>query len=58
MVELKEFSTNALVDELRKREGVKGETAEPYQVFEVYIGGEKIDGIPDSGPAVILVIWD
>lgn len=58
MQDLSKIPTKFLVDELRDREAVKEITAEPYQEFEVQIGSKRIDGIPESGPAVILVIWD
>lgn len=58
MPDLSKISTKSLVDELRNREAVQEITAEPYQEFEVRIESERIDIIPESGPAVILVIWD
>ncbi|WP_161796427.1 BC1881 family protein [Desulfosporosinus acididurans] len=58
MPDLSKISTKSLVDELRNREAVQEITAEPYQEFEVRVESERIDSIPKSGPAVILVIWD
>jgi hypothetical protein len=58
MEELKNVSTRDLAEELRKREAVKEITAEPYQAFEVSVDGNRVEGIPVSGPAVILVVWD
>lgn len=45
---IEKFSTKELVEELKKREGVKTEYAEPYQDKNLSI----------NGPAVILVISD
>lgn len=45
---LEKISTKELVEELKKREGVKTEYAEPYQDKKLFI----------NGPAVILVIVD
>ena len=45
---IEKFSTKELVEELKKREGVKTEYAEPYQDKNLSI----------NGPAVILVIID
>lgn len=46
--QLSKFKTCELVDELRKREGVKTHIAEPYQDVTVSI----------NGPAVVLVVID
>lgn len=46
--QLSEFKTCALVDELRKREGVETHIAEPYQDVTVSV----------NGPAVVLVVID
>ena len=45
---LKSIPTKELVEELKKREGVKAEYAEPYQDKSLSI----------NGPAVILIIVD
>ena len=45
---IEKFSTKELVEELKKREGVKTEYAEPYQDKNLSI----------NGPAVILVVSD
>jgi len=47
-MELKEYSTKELVDELKQREGVETTIAEPYHNV----------GIMVSGPAVVLVVSD
>lgn len=45
---IKEFSTKELVDELKEREGVNTITAEPYE--------KKIVDL--EGPAIVLVVTD
>ena len=55
---LSDVSTRDLVEELSKREGVKEIVAEPYQEFDLNLGGNRVEEIPDSGPARILVVWD
>lgn len=45
---IENFSTKELVEELKKREGVKTEYAEPHQDKELSI----------TGPAEILIIVD
>ena len=47
-MELSEFTTLALVQELTKREGVETTIAEPHKDVE----------IPVSGPAIVLVVTD
>ncbi len=42
------YTTEQLVDELKKREGVETKIAEPYQDIELSV----------NGPAVVLVIKD
>ena len=54
-MKLSEFSTNELVNELTKREGVRMVSAEPYQLYSITAGGKEIK---DDGPAVILIIED
>lgn len=54
-MKLSEFSTNELVNELAKREGVRTLSAEPYQLYSITAGGKEIK---DDGPAVILIIED
>lgn len=58
MDDLADVSTRDLVEELSKREGVKEIVAEPYQEFDLHLGGIRIEEIPNSGPARILVVWD
>lgn len=45
---LKSFETRELVEELRKREGVAFEVAEPYEKKKVDI----------EGPAIMLIVID
>lgn len=45
---MKEFSTKELVEELKKRSGVKTEYAEPYQDKKLCI----------NGPAIVLIVID
>lgn len=47
-MDLTKISTEMLVKELEKREGVKKETAEPHQNLKIEI----------CGPAVILMVTD
>ena len=44
-----------LVKELRKREGVWATSIEPYEDYSITVGEEIIK---DSGPVVLLKIWD
>ncbi len=53
--DLSEVSTKELVEELRKREGVFTNYAEPYDVYSVKTGDGQID---DKGPAIILTVID
>lgn len=52
---LSKLSTAELVDELSRREAVEKITAEPYQDYKIIVGDNEI---ADSGPVVILRIWD
>jgi hypothetical protein len=47
-MEIKDFKTCELVEELKKREGVEAHWAEPYKDFEISV----------NGPAVVLVVID
>ena len=53
--ELSTVPTCKLVDELKKREGVWATSVEPYEDYSIIVGEEKIK---DSGPVVLLKIWD
>lgn len=53
--DLSTVPTCELVEELKKREGVLATTAEPYEEYSITVG-EAVT--KDSGPAVILSIWD
>lgn len=54
-MELSDFSTKELVEELSKREAVEKITVEPYKPYSISVGEQKIN---DEGPIVILRIWD
>ena len=54
-MDLKNVSTKKLVDELASREAVERITVEPYEEYSITVGDQKIS---DSGPVVILRIWD
>ena len=54
-MELKDVSTKKLVEELAKREGVELLSVEPYEPYSITAGGRTVS---DSGPVVILRIWD
>jgi hypothetical protein len=53
--DLSEVSTKELVEELRKREGVFTNVAEPYEPYSVKTGDRQIE---DKGPAIILTVID
>lgn len=57
-VELKDFSTKALFEELITREGVEGHWVEPGQDYEIVIKGRDLVQLDDSGPAWILEVID
>ena len=52
---LSDFSTAQLVEELSKREAVERLNVEPYEDYKITVGENEV---ADSGPAVILRIWD
>lgn len=54
-MDLKNVSTKKLVEELASREAVERITVEPYEEYSITVGDQKIS---DSGPVVILRIWD
>ena len=53
--DLSEISTKQLVEELKKREGVFTNIAEPYEPYSVKTGDGQIN---DKGPAIILTVID
>ena len=62
-MELQEYSTSTLVDELRNRAGVETVVIEPYdQTYEVVKFDKKTSKYlfdqQDTGPAVILIVID
>ena len=54
-MDLKNVSTKKLVEELASREAVERITVEPYEEYSITAGNQNIS---DSGPVVILRIWD
>lgn len=57
-MDLKNISTAELVRELSNRGGVEKIVVEPYQPYQPYqimVGEQKIS---DSGPIVLLQVWD
>ena len=54
-MDLKNVSTKELVEELASREAVEKIVVEPYEPYSITVGNQKIS---DSGPIVILRIWD
>jgi ribose 5-phosphate isomerase len=57
-MDLKTISTKELTEELAKREGVQELKVTPYTPLEVTIDGKSTDLDIDSGPAIVLVIYD
>ena len=54
-MDLSKASTRELVKKKKKREAVEKITAEPYQVYKITVGENEIS---DTGPAIILRVWD
>ena len=54
-MDMKNVSTAELVQELSHREGVEKIMVEPYQPYQIIVGETHIS---DSGPTVLLRIWD
>lgn len=54
-MDLSNVSTKKLVEELASREAVEKIVVEPYEEYSIIVGNQKIS---DSGPVVILRIWD
>lgn len=54
-MDLSTVSTRELVAELQRREAVESVAAAPYEEYRITVGGLEI---ADTGPAVILRIWD
>lgn len=54
-MDLSKISTADLVQELCRREGVEKFVAEPYQPFELTVGGTPYK---NDGPAIIFIIQD
>ena len=45
---MEEYTTEQLVEELKRREGVETKTAEPYRDIDISV----------NGPAVVLIVRD
>lgn len=54
-MDLSNVSTKKLVEELASREAVEKMVVEPYEEYSITVGNQEIS---DSGPVVILRIWD
>ena len=54
-MDLSQYSTRELVAELQKREAVESVAAAPYEKYRITVGEREI---ADTGPAIILRIWD
>ena len=54
-MDLSKCSTRELVEELQKREAVEAVAAAPYEGYRITVGEREI---ADTGPAIILCIWD
>lgn len=54
-MELSNISTKELVEELVTREAVEKIMIHPYQEYKIIIENNEIS---DTGPAVLLRIWD
>ena len=53
---LEQIPTAQLAEELAKREAVEKITVKPYEEYQIMVGEQKI--VSDSGPAVLLRVWD
>jgi hypothetical protein len=54
-MELSQFTTKELPEELNRRAGVNKFVAEPHEPFKIFVGGNFIE---HEGPATILVNID
>lgn len=54
-MDLSNVSKKKLVEELASREAVEKMVVEPYEEYSITVGNQEIS---DSGPVVILRIWD
>lgn len=52
---LSDFSTKELAEELSKREAVEKITVEPYREYRFFVEDKEFSG---SGPVIILKIFD
>lgn len=61
MLDLSKIATCKLVEELRKREGVKTIDIQPYVGYEISVAADGDDSgnyVNDNGPAVLMVVID
>ncbi len=58
MEDIKKFTTEALVEELKTREAVQHIFTEPYKKIELFVGNKKQALQMDEGPVNILIVWD
>lgn len=54
-MDLSKVSTKELVEELQRREAVEAVAAAPYEDYRITVGERDIT---DTGPAIILRVWD
>lgn len=54
-MDLSKVPTRELVEELQKRKAVESVAAAPYEEYRITVGEREI---ADTGPAVILRVWD
>lgn len=55
---MNKINTKDLVEELSKREAVQEFIFEPYDEFEIKVKDQSLKLDIDSGPCIILAIWD
>lgn len=57
-MDLSNVPTCKLVEELKKREGVKTLVADPYVMYEVHVDDGNGSYEEDEGPAIIFIVTD
>lgn len=56
---LKSIATCDLVNEFKTREAVSHYAVDPYEIYNVEVDGKKVmKDAPDSGPAILFIVWD
>ncbi len=58
MENIKKFTTEDLVEELKTREAVQHIFTEPYKKIELLVDNKKQDLQMNEGPVNILIVWD